>query len=161
MQYITGTMTNYILTRDQVMTAGLVAVILLFSLLATTSITNKSTGGAGAISLFPPTLLSPAANSITTSLPTFYWTNVTNADSYRIQITKKTDATFRSPVISKIVYQAKYTPTSKLANDNYLWRVQSKYKRTTSSWSASSAFQVSEKVANTSFFDNFSSYNTP
>jgi hypothetical protein len=60
--------------------------------------------------------------SVTWATPTFSWSMVEGADSYRLQVS--TDPNFGSTVINQVTPMTSYTPITTLAQGLYYWRVQ-------------------------------------
>lgn len=83
-----------------------------------------------------PTLLEPLNNSTPTFTPTFRWTAVDGASSYRLQYS--TDPTFPNTSVTTTIdtKNTTYTPTSPFPNDvNYYWRVRTHSGNSISDWS--------------------------
>ena len=90
----------------------------------------------------PPVLLYPPDNGIVcTTTPTFDWTDVPGAVSYRIQVSF--DQTFNTLEldVSGLVNSG-YTPTSGISGGPHYWRVNATNGSVTSSWSTTRKFTV-------------------
>ncbi len=69
----------------------------------------------------PPTPLQPAQGSRATAIPSFRWQALDGAASYKIEIA---DNELFNKAISATTDHTAYTPTGKLNNSEYYWRVQ-------------------------------------
>jgi putative hemolysin len=88
-----------------------------------------------------PALLSPSNGSSTCDdTPTFDWSSVSGATSYRIQVDNS--STFSSPEIDTTTSSSDYTPTTALALDTYYWRVLAINVCGEGSWSAPWSFTI-------------------
>lgn len=82
-----------------------------------------------------PSLSSPSNGSSTCdSTPTFDWSAVSSATSYRIQVDDS--SSFSSPAIDTTTANSGYTPSSALPAKTYYWRVNATNSGGASSWSA-------------------------
>ena len=88
------------------------------------------------IGLSAPQLLSPSNNGQSSNLtPTFDWTDVSGATSYRLQVSSF--SSFSSITIDTITMQSTYTPSQNLLRGRrYYWRVLTQNGGTSSIWSA-------------------------
>jgi photosystem II stability/assembly factor-like uncharacterized protein len=90
--------------------------------------------------LATPVLISPAnlAQDVST-LPTFVWSSVPNADGYKLQVSKNSN--FNTLVIDQNVIGTSFTATQLLEyNTIFYWRVNASNTLQTSPWSATSSF---------------------
>jgi hypothetical protein len=85
--------------------------------------------------IVPASLLSPANGaSVTTTLPSFDWSDVTGVSSYTIQVS--TSSTFATSTLKKAVTSSAYTATTALpAHSTLYWRVQAAGTNGPSLWS--------------------------
>jgi hypothetical protein len=67
------------------------------------------------------TLVSPTSGSSAAETPTFVWTPVNGAASYKLEVS--TSPTFSPLYDSVTTNNTRYTPTKVYANQNYYWRV--------------------------------------
>jgi len=82
-----------------------------------------------------PTLSSPANGSGTPdTTPTFIWSSVSGATSYRVQVDDNSD--FSSPEIDQTTPNTQYTPSSPLSTGTYYWRVRASNTCGDSNWSS-------------------------
>ena len=91
-----------------------------------------------------PTLLSPGNGSSTCdTTPTFDWSTVSGATSYRIQVDNNSD--FSSPEIDTTTTNSDYTPGTALAPNTYYWRVRASNSCGNGTWSAVWHFDLSSE----------------
>jgi hypothetical protein len=106
--------------------------------------TAACNGGGGALPA--PNLTSPVNNTTWTQslYPTFQWQAVTDASSYKIQISKSsTDFTGTNLVKEATVYNTYYYLDTALTNcTSYHWRVRAEDNGTVGSWSSVWKFTV-------------------
>jgi hypothetical protein len=88
-----------------------------------------------------PSLMSPSDGSSTCdATPTFDWSPVSGATSYRIQVDNNSG--FASPEIDTTTASSDYTPTSALSPGTYYWRVGASNSCGDSSWSGRRSFTI-------------------
>ena len=94
----------------------------------------KTTNNGG-VTLFPPTLLSPADQSTDISASTsLQWNSCAGATSYHIQLAQ--DISFSSSLLDQAgVETTSLTATGLTANSIYYWRVKTYYPEGASNWS--------------------------
>jgi Zn-dependent metalloprotease len=93
-----------------------------------------------------PTILAPIG-TITTTKPTYKWSQVTGAVQYRYQMVKGTKTIYIKTVGSSACAGGvcKNTPTTVLADGAYKWRVQAKIGSVWKAYSAYKSFTVNTK----------------
>jgi len=104
---------------------------------------NKSSYGPFQVNntLSPPSLSSPGNGSSTCdATPTFSWSSVSGATSYRIQVDN--DSNFSSPIIDSTTGSTNYTPGSNLPTGSIYWRVLAHNACGDGTWSSPRSFTV-------------------
>ncbi|MEK6852449.1 MAG: family 16 glycoside hydrolase [Nanoarchaeota archaeon] len=110
-----------------------------------------------------PSLLTPANNSIINSSFKFSWTKVSRANTYQLQVSPKSDASFTFPVINISAASTSYAPTSQITNGSYRWRVAATNKFGSGPYSNAFLFEIAPLAPITppitnQFTDDFSAY---
>jgi hypothetical protein len=92
--------------------------------------------------IVPATLTLPANGaSLTTTLPSFDWSDVNGASSYTLQVS--TSSTFATSTLKKSVTSSAYTATAALpAHSTLYWRVQAAGTNGPSLWSQTASFKT-------------------
>lgn len=89
----------------------------------------------------PPTLLEPAADVETPFVPTFTWTAIEAADTYRLEISTQQDFGSASAFVTP---NTEFTPEDAFSNDqDYYWRVKAiDYQSNNTAWSEVRRYRV-------------------
>ncbi len=109
--------------------------------------TNGNFGQPGPVQGFifswstPPTLLEPAANVETPFVPTFSWTALEAAATYRLEISTQQDFGSASAFVTP---NTEFTPEDAFSNDqDYYWRVKAiDYQNNNTAWSEVRRYRV-------------------